>query len=72
VAKNKLCEAPGSNSGVIEDSDLLDVTPCGRFSVSYDPQPASGEASRKNTNSPKRPEPPTERQSITSQNTIIQ
>jgi hypothetical protein len=51
VVNNKLCEASGSNNGVTEDSDLLDVTPCGRFGVSYDPQPASGEASRKNTNS---------------------
>ena len=51
MAKNKLCEASGSNSGVTEDSDLLDVTPCGRFGVSYVPQLASGEASRKNTNS---------------------
>jgi hypothetical protein len=51
VTKNKLCETSGSNSGVTEDSDLLDMTPCGRFGVSYDPQPASGEASRKNTNS---------------------
>ena len=51
MVKNKLCETSGSNSGVTEDSDLLDVTPRGRFGVSYDPQPASGEASRKNTNS---------------------
>ena len=51
MAKKKLCEASGSSSGVTEDSDLLDVTPCSRFGVSYDPQPASGEASRNSTNS---------------------
>jgi hypothetical protein len=51
MAKNKLCEASGSSSGVTEDSDLLEVTPYGWSGVSYDPQPASGEASRKSTNS---------------------
>jgi len=51
MANNKLCEASGSSSDVTEDSVLLEVTPCGRFGVSYDPQSASGEASRKSTNS---------------------
>jgi hypothetical protein len=51
VANNKLREASGSNSGVVEDSDLLDVTPRARFGISYDPQTLSGEASRKIMNS---------------------